>query len=61
MIQANLYVEVDEASGIIEISNDKSGMRNGDDAWYDLSGRRLIGVPAQRGIYIHEGRKVVIK
>ena len=61
MIQANLYVEVDEASGIIEISNDKLGMRNGDDAWYDLSGRRLMGVPAQRGIYIHEGRKVVIK
>jgi len=61
MIQANLYVEVDEASGIIEISNDKSGMRNGDDAWYDLSGRRLMGVPAQRGIYIHEGRKVVVK
>ena len=31
-----------------------------DDSWYDMSGRRLDGKPAQPGIYIHAGRKVVI-
>ena len=31
------------------------------DAWYDLSGRRLEGKPSQRGIYVNQGRKVVIK
>ncbi|MBQ6432819.1 MAG: hypothetical protein IJJ94_02545 [Bacteroidaceae bacterium] len=31
-----------------------------DDAWYDLGGRRLEGMPS-RGIYIHNGRKVVVQ
>lgn len=29
--------------------------------WYDLSGRRLYGKPAQKGIYLHNGKVVVIK
>ena len=31
------------------------------DKWYDLSGFRLDGKPAQPGIYVNGGRKVVIK
>lgn len=30
-------------------------------AWYSLDGRRLSGKPAVRGIYINNGRKIVIK
>jgi hypothetical protein len=29
--------------------------------WYSLDGRRLSGKPTQRGIYINNGKKVVIK
>ena len=29
--------------------------------WYDLNGRRLQGKPSQKGIYIKNGRKVVVK
>ena len=29
--------------------------------WYTLDGRRLAGKPTKKGIYIHNGRKVVIK
>jgi len=29
--------------------------------WYSLDGRRLDGHPSRKGIYIHDGRKVVIK
>jgi hypothetical protein len=29
--------------------------------WYDLSGRRLQGKPAQKGVYIQNGKKVIIK
>lgn len=29
--------------------------------WYDLSGRRITGMPTQKGIYINKGRKVVIR
>ena len=30
-------------------------------AWYTLDGRKLIGKPTQKGVYIVNGRKVVIK
>ena len=36
-------------------------MDNEAGAWYDLSGRKLDGKPAQSGIYIKNGRKIVIK
>ena len=32
-----------------------------DDAWYTLQGARLSGEPTQRGIYIHGGKKVMVK
>ena len=31
------------------------------DGWSDMSGRRLNGKPSQRGIYINNGKKIVIK
>ena len=31
------------------------------DAWYDLNGRKLNGKPAQKGIYIKNGKKIVVK
>lgn len=30
------------------------------DQWYTIDGRRLKSKPAQRGIYINNGRKVVV-
>ena len=38
--------------------NDKGQMIN--DSWYDLSGRKLNGKPTTKGLYINNGRKVVI-
>lgn len=32
-----------------------------DDAWYSLDGRRLTGKPSQKGIYVHNGRKEVVR
>ena len=29
--------------------------------WYDLNGRKLSGKPAQKGIYINNGKKTIIK
>ena len=34
---------------------------NSDDAWYDMSGRKLSGKPTEKGIYINNGHKIVIK
>ncbi len=44
-----------------DISTTKSETRNNADGWYSIDGRRLHGKPTQRGIYINNGQKVVIK
>jgi hypothetical protein len=31
------------------------------DAWYDMQGRKLDSKPTQKGLYIHNGKKIVIK
>lgn len=31
------------------------------DGWYTLSGKRLMGQPTQKGIYVNNGKKVIIK
>ena len=33
----------------------------GDESWYTMTGVKLNGVPTQRGIYIHNGRKEAIR
>ncbi len=35
--------------------------RLSDDNWYTLDGRRLSATPNQKGIYIHQGKKVIVK
>ena len=46
-----------QATGIISIPN--SSLNEGE--WYDLSGRKLSGKPTQKGVYINNGRSIVIK
>ena len=47
------------ATGINDINTDNNG--NGDSNWYTLDGQKLNSRPAQSGIYIHDGKKMVIK
>jgi hypothetical protein len=49
----------DETTGVALIDNGKRIMDN--DAWYTLDGRRLNGKPSRAGVYINNGRKVVVK
>ena len=42
------------------IENGLLNIENGDGAWDDLSGRKLSDKPNQKGIYINNGKKVVI-
>jgi len=43
--------------------NDKGQMINDKEAgaWFDLSGRKLDKMPTRKGLYINNGREVVIK
>ena len=31
------------------------------DSWFSLDGRKLVGKPAKKGVYIHNGKKEVVK
>ena len=47
-------------TGIESISADGTAV-NSDDAYYNVNGQRFVGKPQQAGIYIHQGKKIVIK
>lgn len=50
-----------ETTGIHSIENVKLTFDNENGAWYTLDGRKLIGKPTQKGVYIHDGTKVAIR
>jgi len=53
--------EGDETTGIIDIEHGTRNMEHSADTWYTIDGRRLSGQPSRSGIYVNNGRKVVIK
>jgi hypothetical protein len=50
----------DDVTGILSTTDD-TDFTDFDDAWYDLSGRKLSGKPSQRGVYIRGGRKIAVQ
>ena len=47
-------------NNIVFLSTDSKDFKDGC-AWYTLDGKRLNGVPTTKGLYINNGKKVVIK
>ena len=63
-ISVKLVSASGETTGIYSMDNGEWTMENGEwtmDNWYTLDGARLSGKPSSKGIYINNGRKVVIK
>lgn len=56
-----LNFDEDDATGIISTTNYTNFTNSAGAGWYDLSGRKLSGKPTKKGLYINNGRKVVIK
>ena len=54
-----LLISFDEPPTGIETMSDVRGQMS--DVWYDLFGRKLNGKPTQPGMYIHDGKAVVIE
>ena len=50
----------DENTTGVQTLNVERGTLN-DDSWYTIDGRKLMQAPAQKGLYIVNGKKVVIK
>ena len=53
-----LVVDLNSTTGISPVTRHPSSLT---DAWYTLDGRKLSGKPTRKGIYIFNGKKVVIK
>ena len=51
----------EDATTTTSIHNSQLTIDNEAGAYYSLDGRKLNGKPAQKGVYIHQGRKVVVK
>ena len=55
---ARITLVFDEATGV----NGVIGVKEvNDGSWYDLNGRKLNGMPTKKGVYLFNGRKVVVK
>ena len=54
-----INISFEETTGIDAMVNGQWSMVNG--TWYDLNGRKLDAVPTKKGVYILNGKKVVIK
>lgn len=50
-----------ETTGIVDMDHGTWNVEYSVDAWYSLDGRKLQGKPSQKGLYIHNGKVVVIK
>ena len=49
----------DETTGVVH--TEITEITEKGEAWYTLDGRKLSGKPAQRGVYISNGKKIIIK
>ncbi len=59
--QSITVILVDADGSTTEIDAAEVGIEFDSSDWYDLSGRKLIGKPTKKGMYIHNGRTVVVK
>ena len=60
-ITVRLVSRSGETTAIGEIDTKTGKMTFDSEAWYTLDGVRLSGKPGRKGIYINNGRKIVIK
>ena len=54
------WIDNAQPTGIYTVQGSSSQAQS-DDAWYDLSGRKLATKPTKKGVYIHHGKKYVFK
>jgi hypothetical protein len=54
----NIVAIGDEPSGINDVRSKRPDVRG---TYFDLNGRRLNGEPTQKGVYIQNGKKIIVK
>lgn len=56
----SLSIVKDEATGILQLTNDEA-KEGFNDVWYSIDGQRLNKKPTRKGIYIQNGKKLILK
>ena len=56
-----LSINIGEATGIEGLTPVPSSKSEGGECWYSIDGRRLYLQPTQKGVYIYNGKVIVIK
>lgn len=61
-----IAMSFEETTGVVPIDNGKWIIDNEADAWYDLQGRKIDNRKSEnrqlpKGVYVHDGKKMVIK
>ncbi|MDY6328675.1 MAG: hypothetical protein SPL51_04245, partial [Lachnospiraceae bacterium] len=56
-----IYVEEPDGSTTAISTINAEGVAVPAEGWYTLNGVKLQGVPTEKGIYIHNGKKLVVK
>ncbi len=51
----------DNTTGVVPIHNSQFTIHNEVDEWFTLNGRKLNKAPAAKGVYINNGKKIIIK
>ncbi len=60
-IKVRLISANGEVTGIGSMSTKTGEVTMDSEAWYSLDGRRIEGKPSAKGIYVNNGKKVIIK
>lgn len=58
---SRLMLISDDATGIHSLDNGPSTVDDADGKWYGIDGRKLQGKPSKKGLYIRNGKKMIIK
>ena len=57
----NFNIDFGHGENVTGIITTSAATRDDAQGWYTIDGRRLSGQPTASGVYVHDGRKVLIK
>ena len=58
---ARVFIEEPDGTTTVIKAVNVDGLEVGNDGWFTLNGMKLNSVPTEKGIYIHNGKKVILK
>ena len=56
----SLAIVKGETTGVIQLTNDEA-VEGFNDVWYTIDGQKLDKKPTRKGLYIHNGKKHIVK